>query len=446
MQRYIPNTGEQQEEMLRDIGVSSIEELFADIPESIRLKRDLDLPEALSEMELVRHLKELSGRNASTDEYACFLGAGAYDHYIPSVIQHLVRRQEFYTAYTPYQPEISQGTLQAIFEYQTMICSLTGMDVSNASMYDGATAVAEAAAMACRSTGRAGIIVAKTVHPQSCEVLRTYSRYTGRSITEWDHKDGRLDLAGLERLLSDDTAAVIVQSPNFFGLIEDLGNLSDMVHENGSLLIVSCNPISLAMLKPPGDLGADIAVGEGQPLGNPLSFGGPYLGFMAAKEKFMRKMPGRIVGETRDRQGRRGYVLTIQTREQHIRREKATSNICSNHSLNALAAAMYLSALGKSGLEKVAALCCRKARYTYDELLKTGAFSPAFTGPFFNEFAVRYHGDIDRLNEKLLEHRIIGGYPLERDYPELKGVWLVAVTEKQTRKEIDDFVERAGSL
>ncbi|HOQ75267.1 MAG TPA: aminomethyl-transferring glycine dehydrogenase subunit GcvPA [Thermoclostridium sp.] len=446
MHRYIPNTGEQREEMLREIGVSGIEELFADIPGSIRLKRELDLPEALSEMELVRHLKELAGRNISTDEYTCFLGAGAYDHYIPSVVQHLVRRQEFYTAYTPYQPEISQGTLQAIFEYQTMICSLTGMDVSNASMYDGATAVAESAAMACRATGRAGVIVARTVHPQSREVLKTYFRYTGRSITEWGHKDGRLDPGELERLLSDDTAAVIVQNPNFFGLIEDIGGISDMVHNNGSLLIVSCNPISLALLKPPGDLGADIAVGEGQPLGNPLSFGGPYLGFMAAKEKFMRKMPGRIAGETRDRQGRRGYVLTIQTREQHIRREKATSNICSNHALNALAAAVYLSALGKNGLKKVAELCCRKARYAYDGLLKTGAFSPAFPGPFFNEFTVRYHRDIDMLNDSLLEHRIIGGYPLERDYPELKGAWLVAVTEKRTRQEIDNFVERAGSL
>jgi len=446
MHRYIPNTGKQREEMLKDIGVSSVEELFADIPESIRLKRELDLPEALSEMELVRHLKELAGKNVSTDEYACFLGAGAYDHYIPSVIHHLVRRQEFYTAYTPYQPEISQGTLQAIFEYQTMICSLTGMDVSNASMYDGATAVAEAATMACRSTGRTGVIVAKTVHPQAREVLKTYSRYTGRTITEWDHRDGRLDIAVLEKLLTDDTAAVIVQNPNFFGLVEDLGNIADMIHDNGSLLIVSCNPISLAILKPPGDLGADIAVGEGQPLGNPLSFGGPYLGFMAAKEKFLRKMPGRIAGETRDRQGRRGFVLTIQTREQHIRREKATSNICSNHALNALAAAIYLSALGKSGLKKVAELCCQKARYAYEGLLKTGAFSPVFDAPFFNEFAVRYRGDIGRLNEMLLKHRIIGGYPLEKDYPELANAWLVAVTEKRTRKEIDEFVERAGSL
>ena len=352
MWRYIPNTGEQQQEMLEEIGVSCVDELFTDIPENIRLNRDLDLPEALSEMELIGHMRQLADKNISTGECACFLGAGAYDHYIPSVIQHLVRRQEFYTAYTPYQPEISQGTLQAIFEYQTMICRLTGMDVSNASMYDGATAVAEAAAMACRSTGRTDIIVAKTVHPQSREVLKTYSRFAGRQVVEWNYKDGRLDFEELEKLLSENTAAVIVQNPNFFGLIEDLSDLADMVHQNRSLLIVSCNPISLALLKPPGDMGADIVVGEGQPLGNPLSFGGPYLGFMAAKDKFMRRMPGRIVGETRDKEGRRGYVLTIQTREQHIRREKATSNICSNQALNALAAAIYLSALGKSGLKR----------------------------------------------------------------------------------------------
>lgn len=443
---YIPSTGEQQQEMLRDIGVSHVEELFSDIPESIRLNRPLDLPEALSEMELVRHLKALAGKNVTTDDYACFLGAGAYDHYIPSVIHHLTSRQEFYTAYTPYQPEISQGTLQAIFEYQTMICSLTGMDVSNASMYDGATAVAEAAAMACRTTGRTEVIVAKTVHPQSREVLKTYSRYTGRQVVEWGWKDGRLDHDELDRLLSENTAAVIVQTPNFFGLIEDLSYLADRVHENRSLLIVSCNPVSLALLKPPGELGADIVVGEGQPLGNPLSFGGPGLGFMAVKEKLMRKMPGRIVGETKDRQGRRGFVLTIQTREQHIRREKATSNICSNQSLNALTAAIYLSTLGKSGLKQVASLCCQKARYAYDALLKTKAFSPVFNGPFFNEFTVRYRGDVGRLNDRLLEDRIIGGYPLERDYPEMAGVWLVAVTEKRTRKEIDHFVERAGSI
>ncbi len=446
MKPYIPNTEEQRREMLKEIGMSDIDELFSDIPESVRLKRELDLPKALSELELVRHLRDLAARNVTVEDYACFLGAGAYDHYIPSVIHHLTKRQEFYTAYTPYQPEISQGTLQAIFEYQTMICNLTGMDVSNASLYDGATAVAEAATMACRVTGRSEIVVAKTVHPQSREVLKTYSRFTGRRIVEWGYKNGMLDDDALEKLLSEDTAAVIVQNPNFFGLIEDLTDLADRVHQKGALLIVSCNPVSLALLKPPGDMGADIVVGEGQPLGNPLSFGGPYLGFMAAKEKFMRKMPGRIVGETRDRQGRRGFVLTIQTREQHIRREKATSNICSNQALNALTAAIYLSALGKTGLVKVAALCCRKARYTYQELLKTGAFSPIFVGPFFNEFAVRYKGDVNRLNDRLLEHGIIGGYAPERDYPELEGAWLVAVTEKRTKAEIDHFVERAGSV
>jgi glycine dehydrogenase subunit 1 len=446
MPRYIPSTEDQQREMLRDIGVSSIEQLFSDIPDSIRLKRRLDLPEAMSEMELMPLLRGLAARNADTENYTCFLGAGSYDHHIPSIIGHLISRQEFCTSYTPYQPEISQGTLQAIFEYQSMICLLTGMDVSNASLYDGATALAEAASMACRATGRTEILVAKSIHPESMDVLKTYSRFTGRQVSEYGCKNGAVDLEDLEGRISDNTAAVIVQNPNFFGIVENLSELAELVHKSKALLIVSCDPISLAILKSPGEAGADIAVGEGQSLGNPLSFGGPYLGFIAARNELMRRMPGRIVGETVDKNGKRAFVLTIQTREQHIRREKATSNICSNQSLNALAATIYLTTLGKSGLVKVATLCAQKAYYAFQKLLETGCFSPMFNAPFFREFVLQYDGDTDELNSRLLGHRIIGGLSLEKMFPELRKGWLLAVTEKRTKEEIDNLAEKVVSL
>lgn len=432
--------------MLEKIGLSEIGDLFSDIPEAVRLNRPLNLPKAKPEMEIMPHMRKLAGKNASTDQYACFLGAGAYDHYIPSLIDSLISRQEFYTAYTPYQPEISQGTLQAIFEYQTMICMLTGMDVSNASLYDGATALAEAASMACHVTGRSELLSAKTIHPESREVVRTYARFGGKQVSEYGYKEGKGDLEALEQLLTDRTAAVLIQSPNFFGIIEDLKEAAELAHKNGSLLIVSCDPISLALIKPPAEWGADIVVGEGQSLGNPLSFGGPYLGFLAAKSDLMRKMPGRIVGETVDRDGRRGFVLTLQTREQHIRREKATSNICSNQALNALSAAIYLTTLGKAGLKEVASLCVQKAHYAYQELIRTGSFTPVFNAPFFKEFAVKRRGSVEALNNALLKDNIIGGYALEKDYPELENVWLLAVTEKRTRKEIDDLVEKAVAL
>jgi glycine dehydrogenase subunit 1 len=446
MSKYIPNTEAQQNEMLSEIGMSGIEGLFSGIPGNVKLKRELDIPKAMSEMEVTVHMRDLAGMNGNMDEYTCFMGAGAYDHYIPSVVNHLVSRQEFYTAYTPYQPEISQGTLQAIFEYQTMICNLTGMDAANASMYDGATALAEAASMACHSTKRNKILVAKSVHPESREVLHTYSRFNGNQIAEYGYKDGKVDVADLESRLSADMAAVIVQTPNFFGVIEDLKELAELVHKNKSLLIVSCDPISLAILKSPGELGADIAVGEGQSLGNPLSFGGPYLGFFAVKKELMRKTPGRIVGETADKEGRRGFVLTVQTREQHIRREKATSNICSNQALNALTATIYLSTLGKQGLKNVALLCAKKAHYAYEQLIETGLFSTAFNAPFFKEFALKYKGDVAQLNNKLLEHKIIGGYDLGKKYPDLENSWLLAVTEKRTRKEIDRLIGKVAVL
>ncbi len=445
MASYISNTKEQQQAMLSEIGTASIQDLFADIPEKVRLKSKLSLPPALSEMELQAYMKDLSGRNFNLDEYTCFLGAGAYDHYIPSIVGNITARQEFYTAYTPYQPEISQGTLQAIFEFQSMICELTGMDLSNASMYDGATALAEAVTMACHQTGRNEILVANTLHPESRDVLKTYAKFKGITVEEIEFINGRIDENTLESRLSDTTAAVIVQNPNFFGIIEDVGNLTEIVHKNKSLLIASVDPISLALLKSPGELNVDIVVGDGQSLGNPISFGGPGLGFLATSNKLMRKIPGRVVGETTDSEGKKAFVLTLQTREQHIRRDKATSNICSNQALNALAATIYMTAIGKQGLQDVAKLCLNKAHYLNEQLIKSGKFKPVFSAPFFKEFAVTSTCPTEDLNTQLLSEKIIGGYSLEKNYPELKNRWLLAVTEKRTREEIDNFVDKAVS-
>lgn len=444
MNRYIGNTSEDRKQMLNDIGCDSIEALFEAVPDSVRLKRNLNIPGAQSEMELIKNIKALSGENYNLDDYTCFLGAGVYDHFIPAVIDQLISRQEFYTSYTPYQPEISQGTLQSIFEYQTMISELTGLPVANASLYDGATSVAEAAIMACQSTKRSEILVSSAVHPEARKVLNTYAQFRNISITELNYKDGQTDSDDLKDKINGNTAAVIVQSPNFFGIAEDIAAVKDIIHSNKSLLIVSSDPISLALLKSPGESGADIAVGEGQSLGNSLSFGGPYLGFMAVTEKLMRKMPGRIVGETVDKNGNRGFVLTLQTREQHIRREKATSNICSNQALNALAATIYLTIMGKEGLKEAANLCLQKSHYAYDQLIKTGKFSPVFSKPFFKEFVLKSNEPVKELNGKLLRSKIIGGYEVEKDYPELKNGWLVAVTEKRTKKEIDDLTRKAA--
>lgn len=446
MSRYIPNTKTQQKEMLEEIGYSSIEELFGDIPEEVRLGRKLAIPGPMAEMELRRHMGKLSSLNKHTEDYPCFLGAGAYDHYIPAAIDHIISRAEFYTAYTPYQPEISQGTLQAIFEYQTMICQLTGMDVSNASLYDGATALAEAILMACQATRKEKVVLAQSLHPEYREVSSTYAKFQDIPITEVGYKDGMMDLEALEKTVTKETAAVVVQSPNFFGIIEDIEPIAEIAHKNKALLIVSADPISLALLKAPGELGADIVVGEGQSLGNPLSFGGPYLGFFATTKRLMRRMPGRIVGETTDKDGNRGFVLTLQTREQHIRREKATSNICTNQALNALIATIYLSLLGKEGLKEVAYQCLQKSHYLYDRLLDTGLFTPIFNAPFFKEFAIKSTVPIEKLNAHLLDKGIIGGYSLEKDYTELDGGWLIAVTEKRTRQEMDALVERVGEI
>lgn len=444
MARYIGNTASDREAMLKEIGLDNIDFLFKAVPESVHLDRKLNIPEAQAEMELIKNIKELSNKNFNIDEFTCFLGAGAYDHYIPAAIDQIVSRQEFYTAYTPYQPEISQGTLQVIFEYQTMICELTGMAVANASMYDGATALTEAAIMACEATRRNEIIIAKSVHPESRQTLNTYAKFRNMSVVEVDYKNGQVDIDDLKCKINSNTAAVILQSPNFFGVIEDIESLNEMIHNNKSLLVVSQDPISLAILKSPGELGADIVIGEGQCLGNPLSFGGPYLGFMAVTEKLMRKMPGRIVGQTVDHDGNRGFVLTLQTREQHIRRDKATSNICSNQALNALIATVYLTIMGKEGLKEVANLCLQKSHYAYDELIKTGKFSPVFSAPFFKEFILNSKEPVKDINNKLLKSNIIGGYAVEKNYPELKNSYLVAVTEKRTKDEIDYLTRRVA--
>ncbi|WP_312700705.1 aminomethyl-transferring glycine dehydrogenase subunit GcvPA [Sedimentibacter sp.] len=443
MARYIGNTNEDREQMLKEIGLSGIDSLFDAVPESVRLRRDLDIPKAQSEIELMKNLKALSNKNLNVDNYTCFLGAGSYDHYIPAVIDQLLLRQEFFTAYTPYQPEISQGTLQVIFEYQTMISELTGLPVVNASMYDGATSMTEAAIMACESTKRTEVLVAGSVHPENRQVLDTYAKFRDMTVAELCYKDGQVDFEDLKNKLNSNTAAVVIQSPNFFGIIEDVKAVADMAHENKSLIILNADPISLALLKSPEESGVDIAVGEGQPLGNPMSFGGPSFGYMAVTEKLMRKIPGRIVGETVDKEGNRGFVLTLQTREQHIRREKATSNICSNQALNALAATMYMTLMGKEGLKKVAELCYYKSHYAYDELIKTGKFSPAFNAPFFKEFVVKSSEQVDILNNKLLQKNVLGGYEIGLKYPELKEGWMIAVTEKRTKEEIDDLVRKA---
>ncbi len=446
MHKYIPVTQGGKREMLEAISVSDINELFSSIPDEVKLKRKLNLEHGKSELEIDKKLRELSKKNINTIENVCFLGAGAYDHYCPSAVDQLLLRQEFFTAYTPYQAEISQGTLQAAFEYQSYICMLTGMDVTNASMYDGATALAEAAFMACSINGKSEVLVSKSVNPQSRRVLETYAKFRSIEVKEIGIQDGVTDEDSFTELLSGDTAAIILQSPNFFGSIEDVPIFAQAAKEKGALVIQSCDPMSLTLLEAPGELGADIAVGDGQSLGLPLNFGGPYLGFLATKQKYVRKMPGRIIGQTVDTKGRTGYVMTIQAREQHIRRQKATSNICSNHALNALAVTMYLSLLGKSGLEEAARQSMSKAHYAYSELIESNKFEPAFSAPFFMEFAVSYKGNIAELNEKLLEHGIIGGYDLSKDYPELSGTWLLAVTEKRTKAEIDDMVKKAVKI
>ncbi|MDT8903121.1 aminomethyl-transferring glycine dehydrogenase subunit GcvPA [Anaeroselena agilis] len=443
---YLPHTDADRRAMLAAIGVGSTQELFADVPAEVRLDRPLALPAAMAEPELARHMRALAARNASLDEYACFLGAGAYDHYVPSVVDHVIGRSEFYTAYTQYQPEISQGYLQALWEYQSMICEITGMEVANASLYDGGTAMAEAAMTACAATGRSEVVVARTVHPHYRAVLATYAVDRGVTVKEAPFADGTTDAEALGDLVGPATAAVIVQTPNFFGCLEDVAAAAGLAHSAGALLVAAADPVSLGVLEAPGALGADVVVGEGQPLGLSVSFGGPYLGFFATTEKLMRRMPGRIVGQTTDFEGTRGFVLTLQAREQHIRREKATSNICSNEALCALAAAVHLTAVGREGFREVAELCVKKARYACDSLTKLPGCRPAFGAPFFKEFAVRCAKPVAEINAALFSEKIIGGLDLGRYYPDLAGCMLMCVTEKRTRAEIDRLVRTVEAV
>lgn len=432
---YTPNPKKVTDEMLHSIGLNSMQELFGDIPDDIKLNRPLNLEHGCSEIELRRHMLELAGRNINVEQYPCFLGAGAYDHYVPAVVDQILQRSEFYTAYTPYQPEISQGILQAIFEYQTLICQLTGMEVSNASMYDGGTALAEACQLACEASKRKQILIPDTIHPEYAKILNTYSISDKMKIAMVASNNGVADADRMVEMIGKDTAAVVIQHPNFYGNLEEIGRIEQAVHEHKGLFIMIVDPISLGILKSPGEYGADIVVGEGQALGNGLNFGGPYLGFMASNKKYMRKLPGRIVGQTLDLKGRRAYVLTLQAREQHIRREQASSNICSNQALNALAASIYLSMVGAQGLKEIAARCHQLAVYARDEFKKSG-MQLKYEQPFFKEFALRVK-DPGGVNRMLLDNGIIGGY-------ELDDALLLAFTEKRSRAEIDKLVALIG--
>ncbi len=386
---YLANTAEDQRAMLDAIGIASLDELFSPIPSELRLGRPLDIPPALTELELTQRLTQLAGRNVAAGQKACFLGGGSYDHFIPAVVDAIASRGEFYTSYTPYQPEASQGNLQAFFEYQTLIARLTGMDVSNASLYDGASAAAEAVLMAVHATGRRRIIVARSVHPEYRQVLATYLSHLDLELVTLETPGGTLRPEDLAAALDDQSACVLAQQPNFFGALEDPEALAAAAHAAGALFVVAVDPISLGLLKRPGDYGADIVVAEGQALGNPMAFGGPYLGILACREQFVRRMPGRIAGQTVDRRGRRCWVLTLQTREQHIRREKATSNICTNQGLFALRATVYLAALGPQGLGEVAGLCLQKSHYAARQLVERAGLALRFERPFFKEFVVR---------------------------------------------------------
>jgi len=439
--RYIGNTPQQQREMLRAVGVESVEDLLTRIPPKARLGRPLNLPAAMAEMDLLRHLRELAARNAHADDYVCFLGGGAYDHYIPSPINSLISRGEFFTAYTPYQPEASQGTLRTIYEYQTMMAELTGMDVANASIYDGASALAEAAVMAHAVTERRELVVSRGVNPLSRQVIRTYCEGPGLRIREIPVADGSSDLEALRRTATPKTAGVLIQSPNFFGCLEEIAQAAEIAHASGALLILSVDPVGLGLLAAPGGLGADIVVGEGQGLGVPLSYGGPYLGVFATRRELVRRMPGRLAGATVDADGRRGFVLTLQTREQHIRREKATSNICTNVALCALMATIYLALMGKQGLRKVGELSLAKAHYAADALSRVPGVRLKFSAPFFKEFVLQLPTSPERVATRLLKARILAGVPLKPFDRSLKDCLLIAVTERRTRAEIDAYAD-----
>ncbi len=432
---YIANSESDRQAMLREIGVSSFEDLIDYIPEALRLKEPLNLPPALSELEAVSHMEKLAARNQRA---VIFAGGGAYDHYVPAAVRHILWRSEFYTAYTPYQPEVSQGTLQAIYEYQTYICRLTGMDVANASMYDGGSALAEAVLMAVGHTRRRRVLIPENVHPYYRRIIDTYTQHQDIERVSIPLSDGVIDQAALEQALTEDTAAVIVQHPNFFGLLEDPAAISKMVHEKGALLIAFVDPISLVLLEPPGDYGADIVVGEGQALGNALNFGGPYLGIFATTRALIRKMPGRIVGRTVDIEGKTAFVTVLQTREQHIRREKATSNICTNSQLCALAATVYLSLLGEHGIRRAAEMSLKNSHYLAEHIQQIPGFHLKFDQPFFKEFAVETPVPAREIIDRLADDNIIAGVDLES--MGMGSGLLIAVTEKRTKQEMDQFI------
>jgi glycine cleavage system P protein (glycine dehydrogenase) subunit 1 len=442
---YYPNTDDDRREMLDAIGVKNFDELVKDIPQEIRLKGDLKIPLAMSELEVTRHLSTLATKNTNTQDAFSFLGAGAYDHFIPSAVAALLGRSEFYTAYTPYQAEVSQGTLQSIYEYQTMICRLTGMDVSNASLYDAGSGLAEAALMSVAHTGRKKIVAAHPIHPLYLQVVRTYVHGQGFKVVEIPSRDGAADIDAVKRIVDDNVAAVMVQQPSFFGTLGDVFALGEIAHAKKALYVVDVNPISLGLLVPPGEYGADVVVGEGQSLGIPQSFGGPFLGIFAVKEALIRRLPGRLAGVTVDTEGNRGFVLTLQTREQQIRREKATSNICTNEGLMMLASTIYMALMGKQGVREVAEQSSAKAHYLAGQIAKIPGFSLKYRQPFFNEFLVSTPVSTGKIIEEGLQRKVLAGVDIERLIPGEKGL-LVAVTEKRTREEMDMFVEFLKSL
>ncbi|WPK11458.1 aminomethyl-transferring glycine dehydrogenase subunit GcvPA [Lysinibacillus louembei] len=442
--RYLPMTEQDKQEMLAKIGVDSVDALFADIPEEVRFQGLYNIKEAKSEAALMKELAALAAKNKDTAANVSFLGAGVYNHYKPVIVDHVISRSEFYTAYTPYQPEISQGELQAIFEFQTMIAELTGMDLANSSMYDGGTSLAEAGMLAAGHTRRKKILVSGAVHPEYKDVVTTYAYGQSIEIVTVPTKDGVTDIEALKGLVDDQTAAVMVQYPNFFGQIEDIQTIGDIIHDAKGLLVVSANPLALGVLTPPGKLGADIAVGDAQVFGISEGFGGPHCGYFAVTSKLMRKVPGRLIGETVDEEGRRGYVLTLQAREQHIRRDKATSNICSNQALLALAASVAMTALGKQGIQEMAKQNIVKTRYAKNAFEAAG-FEVAYQGAHFNEIVVKTKKSVTEINKGLIEKGIIGGFDLGRVYPELENHALIAVTELRTKEEIDAFVAEMGA-
>lgn len=447
--RYIPHTEQDVKQMLAEIGVKNIDELFDSIPESLRLNNELlALPPSLPESELTEYLKRLQKKNTTSEDESIFLGAGAYRHFSPILIDHLISRGEFATSYTPYQPEVSQGTLQAIFEFQTMVCLLTGMEIANASMYDGASALAEAVIMANRINRRNEFLVSSAIHPEYRSVVDTYARGSKFDLKEVPYTaEGGTDFEFILKNLTENTAAVVIQSPNFFGTVEKYVSLAESLSKNGTLLIVAvAEAISLGILKPPGERGADIVVGEGQSFGLPLSFGGPYVGFFATREKFLRQMPGRLVGETKDQNGKPAYVLTLSTREQHIRRERATSNICTNQGLCALAATIFLSTLGKQGLYEMATLNVRKAHYLKNRLAHISGFEIKFETHSFNEFVLECPRPAKEVLQILKQDHIIGGYPLEQHYPELKNCLLLCTTELSSQEDMDRLADKLEEM